>query len=169
MEAKKIDFSKPFKANGKKYVKSTSLTVDEWKEFELLQAHVGFGMDFGSMLNRLNDVYSLWNKSQFADAAVKLHNLISGVADKLEKREHPTLMICTLFLHEEGKRERWSEDLAENKINDWKQENIDVSCFFQLAAALVPNFLENLEMILGDTLTEREKEMKDQSITDKQG
>jgi len=106
MEVKEIDFNKPFVANGKKYVKQTSLTVDEFKEYELLQAHVGFGMDFGSVFNRIKDVYELVNKTKFADAAVKLHNLMTGIADKVEKREHPALLICTLFLHEQNNRQK---------------------------------------------------------------
>ena len=166
MEAKQIDFTKPFKANGKTYVKSSSLTVDEWKEYELLQAHTGFGMDFGSMMNRLKDIYELVNKTKFADASVKLHNMMTGIADKIEKREHPALMICTLFLNEDCKREKWSEDVAERKINDWKEEGIDIACFFQLAAALVPEFLANLEEISENTLKETESKTKEKSITD---
>jgi len=166
MEVKQVDFTKPFTANGKTYVKHTSLTVDEWKEFELLQANVGFGMDFGNVMNRLKDTYALINKTKFADAAVKLHNLMSGIAEKIEKREHPAMMICTLFLHEKDNRQKWSEDIALEKINDWKEEGIDAACFFQLAAHLVPEFLENLETILNDTSEEKVMEKKKSNTTE---
>ena len=155
MELKKVDFTKPFEAGGKTYVKHSSLTVDEYKEYELLQANVGFGMDFGSLQNKLKDVFALLNKGKQADAAVKVHNILTGIGEKIEKRDNPALMICTLFLHEKDNRQRWSEDLAKQKIEDWKE--IDVSCFFQLAVNLVPQFLESLEEILSDTSTENKK------------
>lgn len=167
MEVRKVDFNKGFTANGKRYVKHTSITVDEYKEFEILQAHVGFGMDFGSIMNRLKDAYELLNKQKSADAAVKLHNLMSGIADKLERRENPALLICTLFLHEEGKRLKWSEDIAQQKINDWKEEGLDVTDFFQLAAALVPQFVENLEEILQSTSEEKQKKYQNNTIENK--
>ena len=163
MELKKVDFTKPFKAGGKTYVKHSSLTVDEYKEYELLQANVGFGMDFGSLRDNLIDIFGLLNKSNPADAAVKVHNILTGIGEKIEKRENPALMICTLFLHEKDKRQKWSEDLALEKIEDWKE--IDVSCFFQLAVNLVPQFLESLEEILSDTSTEN-KENDQKSTTE---
>ena len=101
-ELKTIDQSaNGFTANGKRYLVHNDLSVERWKVMERLQIEVGFGADFDTLYKTINEAYDLLNKSRPADASVKLHGVLSGVARVLNAREHPMLVITTLFLNRE--------------------------------------------------------------------
>ena len=143
---KRIDFEKPdvIGESGKKYTITSSLNVTRWQEFEKLQNHVGWGLDFSGMMERLKETYELINKLKFADAAVHIHNTMNGIAKSLEKRYHPALLMCTLFIvTDDEDLSKWTESEAMAKIEDWKQ--YEVGDFFSLAANLVTGYLPAYE------------------------
>jgi hypothetical protein len=143
MELKHIDISKgEFTANGVNYLIRYSLTVERWKIFEKLQNHFAFGLAFSEIVRRLDQAIDFANKGKGVEAWNVIYNLKEGIAYRLEDREHPTLLLLTLFIITENEDiTTWSEEDAKIKVMNWNKEGYDVNDFFSFAANLVPNFL----------------------------
>jgi len=159
MELKKLDFKKKeFKANGTTYYIESELSIDRFRQFEKLQSHVGFGIDFEGIVNRLKDAYEYLNKSKPADAAIVLHNVLNGIISNIEGREHPIMELCALFINtKDEKRDEFNQDDINKKIADWKE--YAVNDFFQLAFNLVDGFIPIYEEI-SQNISKKEKNMK---------
>jgi len=131
-----------FIANGKKYKIETSLSIERFCEFQILEKEFGYSMDFKKLFNELLDLRKLMNELKFVDSAVKLENLTKGIA-MLEKKEPTALKICTLFINtEEEDRSVITPDMMSEKINDWKIEGYDAQSFFSLALNTVNGFTD---------------------------
>lgn len=123
-----------FEANGNKYLILGSIPVARFQKFEALQAQLAWGVEFESMYTNIRKVYDLLNKVKFAEAAVTANNMLEAVARPLEGREHPMLMLCTVFIVRENEDlSRWDETNASEKIADWKADCYAVEDFFGLA------------------------------------
>jgi len=159
MEAKEIKLEeKSFMANGKEYFFSSTMSIERFQEFERLQAHVGFGKDFKNLYDKIKEAYEGLNKSKVADAAVILSNLLNGIAQNLEERDHPVLEMCALFINYEGENLKvFDVDDAGRKIDDWKKEGYGMQSFFQLAFNFVAGFIPAYEEIIQDISEEAEK------------
>ena len=154
---KRIDFSKPIPANGKVYHIAKELSIVRFKTLEELEVEFYYGFTMREMFEKLKESFMDLNKSKPADASVKIHNLMTGIADKLDKRQPVMLRICTLFINtKEENLNEWSTELADEKINDWTVEGYAIDDFFSLAANLVPGFMKDYERVLADTLMEAE-------------
>lgn len=141
-ELKQLDTTKPsFVANGVTYHIESQLSIERFCEYQLLEKEAGFGMSFKKIFENLQDLHKLMNGVKFVEAAVKLDNLMRGVA-KLEEREPTLLKICALFINTEDEdRAVINNDMIVKKIDDWKQE-YDVKGFFTLALNTVDGFME---------------------------
>jgi len=157
--------AKSFIANGTEYFVEYEINVDRFILYEKLQGEVGFGIDFKSMFGKMKEFWDLYNKQKFADGAVIIYNLMTGISRNLEKRYPPVMLLCTLFINTKDEdRMKWNEDLANKKIEDWKE--YDVKGFFQLAVSLITGFgeayneviLNSLEATGVDTSTSKNKE-----------
>jgi hypothetical protein len=154
MSYKKLDLNATeFETSAHKYSFKTWLTFDEWREFENYEFQTGTGATFDSVFRGLKSTYDSMNEKKFADTAVHIHNLIVGIKEKMEKRWHPALILCTLFIIRDGDDDRvWSEKLALEYIEDWKKE-YEVSGFFTLAVGLVRGFSEAYEVASQDSFS----------------
>lgn len=159
MEAKRIDLSKStFEANGVTYRFASTMCIDRFIEFERLQAHVGFGKDFKNIYDRLKTAYEHLNKNGLADAAVIIHNLINGIAENLDGREHPVLSLCALFINRDDEDAgKYDEDLMKQKIDDWREEGYSIEDFFQSAFNFVEGFIPAYNEIIQNISEEAEK------------
>lgn len=156
---KRIDFKegKIKGVSGKTYFIEKDVGVVRFQEFEKLQSHVGFGLDFHNVFNKLKDAYTDLNKSKPADAAIKLHNLMNGISMRLEDRNHPIMEMCALFINEEDEnRAEFDRDKMGRKIDDWKEYSVED--FFQLAFNLVGGFIPIYEEISLNISQEKKKE-----------
>lgn len=142
---KTIDLTtKSFEANGHKYYISDKVSFARWTEYEKISPKLTYGVDFDSMYKSHGKAYAALNEKRFADAAVIMHNLMSGIKDANDdSRVHPALEICALIINREG------EDMAEynkafqlEKINDWQTEGFDILSFFALALRSISGFRE---------------------------
>lgn len=142
---KKIDLTtKSFEANGHKYYITDQVSFSRWIEYEKLSPKLTYGVDFDSMYKAHSRAYAALNEKKFADAAVIMHNLMSGIKDANDdKRIHPALEICALIINRED------EDMAVyersfqlEKINDWQVEGFDILSFFALALRSINGFRE---------------------------
>lgn len=131
-----------FKANGHNYVVRSRLGLARFEVFDESHPEITFGLGFEQLYNNLNACFDLLNKAKPADAAVRIHNMMNGIATNLEKRENPVLKICTLFIcREDEDLTTYDEALAKQKIEDWRIEGIDSEHFFSLAFNSVRNFM----------------------------
>jgi len=153
-----------FEANGRKYHIAESLSVERWRYYEDFQALVGFGRSFDDVFQNVKKAYEALQHPKIADASVILHNILTGVKEKLDQRHHPALMICTLFINYEGEDEKiYDEEIMKTKIEDWKQEGFDVNDFFTIAWNLVPGFIKTYKEDLENTLNRTQKKKSSQS------
>lgn len=142
MELKKLDVTQPtFVANGVTYYIESALSIERFCEYQILEKEAGFGLNFKKIFNELKELHNLMNNVKFVEAAVKLNNLMRGVA-KLEDREPTLLKICALFINEKDEnRSIINNDMIVKKIADWKVD-YEVNGFFTLALNMVDGFLE---------------------------
>lgn len=127
-----------FEANGRKYLVHGTLPVGRYKYFEVYQAQVAWGVDFARQYKDLGKVWNLLNQTKLAEAAVHINNMREGIARNIEGREHPALMLCTLFIcREDEDLAEWNETLALEKVADWKAEAFEMVSFFKYAFSLV--------------------------------
>lgn len=151
-ELKRLDLSKDeFEANGTKYYIRNSLTITRFIEYEKLQSDVGFGKSFQGIYNDLDTAIGLANKGKGVEAWNVLFNLRDGIAQKLENRMHPSLLLCSLFIITEGEDITiYDEKVMNKKIDDWVKEGFDVTDFFQLAGNFVTGYIEVLNEVSQD-------------------
>ena len=161
---RRIDFdSKIIPANGKEYTLAGELTINRFKVLEELEVEFYYGFTMKEMFEKLKMAFSDLDKGKPANAAVKVHNLMTGVADRIDKRENVMLRICSLFINQKDEDlNSWSDELAKEKIADWSAEGYAIDDFFSLAASLVPGFMKDYERILEGTLMEEEDQVSGQ-------
>lgn len=170
---KKIDFdSGKLHANGKDYSIQTELSINRFKVLEELEVEFYYGFTMQEMFDKLKEAWNLLDKGKMAQAPVKLHNLMTGIAEKVDKREPVMLRICSLFIVTQDEDvNSWSEELAKEKIDDWSKEGYDINDFFSLAANLVPGFIKDYNETLKGTFLaadqEQEKPQDNENSTEK--
>lgn len=144
MEIKHIDLSKDsFTANGTEYLIRNTLTVERYKQFERMQNHYAFGLQFKQIYDRLEQSIDLANKGKGIEAWNVIFNLKEGIVYRIEDRQHPALLICSLFMVTRDEDiTTWDEALAKRKIEDWTKEGIDINDFFQCASNFVNGFIQ---------------------------
>ena len=165
---KKIDFKKGviIGESKKKYFIESELSVTRFQQFEKLQSHVGFGVDFDGVVNKLKDAHEKLNNLKPMDAGIIIHNLMNGIVHKLENRTHPIMELCALFINEKDEdRAEFNIDKIKLKIDDWNQYT--VNDFFQLAFSLIENFIPIYEEI-SQSISPKPEKKKKKSITEKQ-
>lgn len=155
---KEIDFKEgSFTANGKKYYIETTLSYARWMEYEKLQVEIGFGLQISTMFDKLKECYQLLNENRFADSAVFIRDMMTGVANNIDSRTPTVLQMCALFInHENEDRRVYDNKLMDNKIQDWIDEGISMQSFFLLGLNLIPDYItilkENFQNILEEKM-----------------
>jgi hypothetical protein len=151
---KEIDFKDgSFMANGKKYYIESTLSYGRWMEYEKLQIEIGFGIQISDMFEKLKECYELLNNSKFADSAVYIRDMMTGVAHNIDSRTPAVLQMCALFVnHENEDRRVYDSKLMDAKIQDWIDEGISMQSFFLLGLNLIPDYITVLKENFQDIL-----------------
>jgi hypothetical protein len=141
MELRTIALSeKHFECGGRKFYIQDSLSFNRYRELQKLNLEFGFSATFIDIFENVKKAMELMNKVQFVDAAVTLHNILSGIASYDDKND-PALRMCALFINEDTEDVTiFDEGKMREKIECWSKE-LDVLPFFQLAANLVPGWI----------------------------
>jgi len=149
---KRIDFNKAtIPANGKEYKILKELPIVRFKELDKMEVEFFYGFDMQQMFEKLKTTFEDLNKNKIADASVKVHNLMKGIADRIDNREHIVLRICSLFLITDDEDIlKWDEENAITKAKDWEAEGYAMADFFSLAATSLPGFLKSYEEVTRD-------------------
>lgn len=160
---KNISELQEFTANGVRYLVRTSLTITRFEQFEKLQVQVGYGVTFKELFQNIRKAYDHLNGNTVKpmDAGVVLYNIMNGVKNNIDDREHPILQLCALFMCTEDEDVTvYDSALTTKKINNWKTEGIEMNDFFSFASALVQGFTPDLgEVSLN--ISEANKVLKD--------
>lgn len=126
-----------FEANSRKYIIHPDLSVARYEQYERQQMVIATGTDHQAAFNALSDAFEEINKGRFAWAAVRIHDQMQALSRFIENREHPVLLLCTLFMNREGEDVgQWDEALAAEKIADWRAEGLEMAPFFAFARNL---------------------------------
>lgn len=144
-EPRSVDFNKKFfEANGKRYFICDKISINRWKEYEKLMPRLTYGLDFDTMNKQHTKAYAALNDKKFADAAVILHNLMSGIKDANDdSRVHPGLLMAALLINYEGEDAGiYDLQIQLKKIKDWEAEGLDILGFFAFALASINGFRE---------------------------
>jgi hypothetical protein len=143
MDLKHIDLSSnTLPANGVDYEIKYSLTVERWKAYEKLQNHFAFGLAFEEIEGKIKQSIDYANQGKGIEAWNIIYNLREGIAYRLEDRQHPALLLLSLFIVAPGEDlTTWNEADQTTKIENWNKEGYDVNDFFLLASNLVKGFL----------------------------
>lgn len=142
-----------FPANNRNYTVKKTMCIARWSHLESFQDELGWGRTYDDVFKQLKKAYEGLNKMEIADAIIILHNLLKGTKEKIEKRYHPALMLCALFIIRDDEDETvYDEEFMKSKIEDWQIEGYDINDFFQLAWTLVPGFIEHYQNDLEDIL-----------------
>lgn len=154
-EPKQVQDWTDFKANGRRYRENRSLTVGRFEHLERLKIRAQFGEEYANAVARIGQAYDLLNKMQFADACTLLHNVKETATHQLNNNPYPLLLIATLFINREGEDlTAWNEELAVDKINDWKLEGLDVAAFFLRVPHLLSAFTASYDGSSANTSAE---------------
>ncbi len=96
-----------------------------------------------------------------------MNNVLEGIARNLEGREHPMLLLCSIFIVRENEDlSKWDETIALEKIADWKAECLAVEDFFALAFSSVRGFTAHyLESLGATSQSEPDEELSHNSPT----
>ena len=140
VKLKKLDTTaRSFVAGGVEYFIETQLSISRFHQYQIYEKEAGFGMSFKDMFSNLIKMREELNKVKFVDCAVRLDNLINGMA-KLEEKEHVLLKMCALFMNTKDEdRGDINDDMITAKIDSWKNE-YEVNGFFTLALNTVNGF-----------------------------
>lgn len=131
-----------FVANGITYYIEESVSTVRYAELQILEKEMAYGSTVKGIFDKLQMAYNDINKQKFADSAVKVNDIMRGVA-KLNERKPVIMKICALFINTEDEdRAAWSVDQYNKKIADWDSEAFDVRDFFTLASNAAVGFLE---------------------------
>lgn len=147
-ELKRIDFDKKeFVANGKTYyLQLDGLSVGRFRHYERFVQFATFGTDFMSMFETLKQIFQAATSGVDVLKALKdigdlSYNQMAVIKDRNEQQYSGILMMCTLFINRADENiADWDERIANEKIQDWVQEGINVQDFFLLATSQIDGY-----------------------------
>lgn len=147
---REIDFSKKhFECGGRKFFIKDSLSFMRYRELQKINLEFGYSATFHDIFKNLRTAWDLLNSTKLGEAAVVLHNIMYGVV-ALEDKHDPAVRLCALFIDEDGEDPTvFDEGKMSEKIECWSKE-LDVSPFFQLAASLVPRWIDAYRIVIPD-------------------
>ena len=159
MTLKTVDFSKKyFECDGRKFYLRDTLSFNRYRELQKCILEFGYSATFVDIFKNLRVAWDHLNNLKLGDAAVTIHNIMYGIKS-LDDKDDPALRICALFIDEEGEdATQVDEGKMREKIDCWGKE-CSVAPFFQLAASLVPSWI-NAYKIVSQSGLKAEKKAK---------
>jgi hypothetical protein len=157
-ELRTINFEKKhFECQGRKFYLKESLSFERFRELQKINLEFGYSATFHDIFKNIKIAWDFLNATKLGDAAVTLHNLMYGIVS-LEEKDDAAFRLCALFIDEEGEDATiYDEGLMREKIECWSKE-LDVAPFFQLAASLVPHWINAYQNISRNGLAKEENE-----------
>lgn len=134
-----------FSANGHNYVVEEKLSIMRAIEASKLELEL-FDLSSRTIKNSLISAYNDLNGNnkeksvKFADAAIKIHNIVNKIEKNLNFKDLPILRYCALYINRSDEDRRTiSAEQIDKKIEDWQEEGFDISGFFLLVLSVLPS------------------------------
>ena len=154
----KVPNSTSFEANGKTYHIERKLSIDRKIMVDKLMVELGAGFPISEVFTRCKEAYEKANNGRMADAAVILHNIMSGISN-WNRNEDTVMKIAALFINETNEdRPFITEEQIAAKITDWRQEGIAHDFFLALVHQLLRPLIEAWRSISASTSTEEQNQ-----------
>jgi hypothetical protein len=129
-----------FECGGKKYRIDKTLSFNRFEKLREFSLEFGFSANLTDIMKGLRKAWDQLNVSKFAETAVSIHNLMTGIVN-LEQKNDISLRIASLFINEESEDITvYNEEAMNDKIAIWGKE-LDVAFFFTFAISIVPSFI----------------------------
>lgn len=145
-----------FEANGKTYIVEDKLSIARAIEASKLELEL-FDLSVGSIKSGLVNAYNDLNGTnpektvKFADAAIKIHNLVNRFDKGFKLEENPMLKYAALFINAEFEDRRTiAPDVINTKIKDWLEEGIESAGFFLLTLSVLPSAKQEFAKLMGN-------------------
>lgn len=185
MNPLRIDFDKgQLKTPEHLYTVNSSLSIDYYIQFELLQAPASYGYTFMDIYSQDENAIKLFNENKGAEAITILVNRRQAMKNmqvptnasglKIDKRHHGILQIAALFLIEENEDiTKFKQEVIDAKIEDFLNSGVFYEDLFQLVVKLVPGLLTALQEVsriisVAETEAVKLKEVLKPAISDKE-
>ena len=154
MELRIIDFKdKHFECQGRKFYLKDSVSFNRYRELQKIILEFGYSASFVDIFKNIKEAWEKMNSLKFGDAAVILHNIMMGIKT-LDDKHDSALRICAIFIDEEGEDPTvYDEAKMREKIDCWGRE-LSVTPFFQLAASIVPSWINAYKIVSRDGFLE---------------
>lgn len=150
----KIGFK--FEANGKNYIVEDKLSIMRAIEASKLELEL-FELNTRTLRRELISAYNDLNGTnkdkaiKFADAAIKIHNLVNKIDKNLNFKDIPVLKYCALYINAEGEDRRdINDERIEAKIHDWQEAGYDLTGFFLLVLNVLPSVKKEFSKFMED-------------------
>lgn len=134
-----------FVANGKIYLIEKELSADRWVKQNELETEMGFGMTYKELKSSLVKIYNLSNENggRIGDIGRLSYDAVNGISKMLDK--HPQILkFCALFMNTPDEdRKVISDDLIEQKCEDFRKEGFAINGFFAFALSFNSGLAED--------------------------
>lgn len=136
------DGATQFEANGKVYRRASSVSFNRYGWMEQFNIELSYGRSVKDIFEAQRKQWDLMNKMKFAELAVSMDDVMTGVSRIASGDPHPMFKQCALFWNYEGEDVRtMTDELMAEKLSDWEQEGIDAGFLFRQAVSNVPGLL----------------------------
>jgi hypothetical protein len=154
--------TKEFTANGTKYYIEKTICADRYREYLNIEIELGNGISAVDYFHKIKEAWSIiadtpiqsLTPNHLNKAQSILYQAMEGIG-KIADRELEVLRLCALFINTENEdRTKYSKDVEQRKINDWKE--VDINSFFLLASIFSGSIRKLYMMSLENFLPEAE-------------
>lgn len=125
--------------SGKVYRRSDTISFARYRMMERFNVELSYGRTVHEMFQSQKEAYELLDKLKLAEAAVKIHYSMMGIARIADGRTHPAVSMCMLFWNTEGEPAKITPEELEQKVAD--VSHLDMAFFFGQAVSSVPGLL----------------------------
>lgn len=137
----------PFTANGKKFKfihPGDPVGMAKWGQFNTLSIIVGSGVTFAELVSGLTAHQKLLASDQpfseiRTEAIIWCDHMKKGIIDLSKNRNDPAFYLASLFIYRDGAHPfDWSEEMADEMIDDWQKGYVSEQDLFFFALSQVP-------------------------------
>jgi hypothetical protein len=118
--------------------------IEWYTYFQKRSVQMGFARNFQQIRNELQEIFiSLGTEASKSNAIVRIKAMMDAVVDFGNEQFDASIWICTLFVMREDELiSEYNEQIALEKIEDWKKHGYSEMDFFLLAGSAVPGYAE---------------------------
>jgi hypothetical protein len=135
--------------------------LERYTYFQKRSVQMGFARNFQAMRDELQAIFvQLGTEASKSNAIVRIKGLLDSVVDFGNEQYDAVIWLCTLFiLREDELANEYNEEIAQEKIEDWKKYGFSELDFFLLSGTVVPGYGKAFNDTIKDSQTAVKKFM----------